>query len=298
MRFLRPHRFMELDTGGAGAGGAGGATPPPPPAGGGSGAPSPQPHGIAWLPVDADAELVGHVQNKGWKSAADAASAHRAAERLIGADRAGRTVTLPTDENDQAGWQAVYEKLGRPATAGDYKLPVPEGADPSFATAAAEQFHKLGIPLKAAQQLTAWWNEKAGAMTAAQTAAQQAAIEADVAVLDKDWGTEKAARIEVAKRGAQALGLDADAIEALQRSAGGSYTKTMKALAKVGDMVKESKVDGLDSPGSFSMTPEGAKAKKSQLMADQDWGKRASKNGSPEWNELTRLNRIISEAQP
>lgn len=283
MRFNLLHRLMFPD----GDGGSAGGSPPPPPA----------PHGIAWLPADADAELVGHVQNKGWKSAADAALAHRAAERLIGADRAGRTVTLPADENDQAGWQAVYEKLGRPASAADYKLPVPEGADASFATAAAEQFHKLGIPLKAAQQLTAWWNEKAGAISATQAAAEQAAIDADVAALDKDWGTEKAARIEVARRGAQALGLDANAIEALQKSAGGSFAKTMKALAKVGDMVAESKSDGLDNPGSFSMTPEGAKAKKASLMADQEWSKRASKNGSPEWAELTRLNTIISAAQ-
>lgn len=292
MRFNLP-RLMELDTGGNGSG-AGGATPPPPPAGGaGAPAPQPQPHGIAWLPPEADAELVGHVQNKGWKSAADAALAHRAAERLIGADRAGRTITLPTDENDQAGWQAVFEKLGRPAKAEDYKLPIPEGGDDTFAKAAAAKFHALGIPLKAAQQLTAWWNEQAGAITGAQTAAQQAAINADVEALDKDWGEQKAARTEVARRGALALGLDAAAIDALQK-AGGGYAKTMKALAKVGDMVAESKVDGLDNPGAFSMTPEGAKAKKSQLMADQEWVKRASKNGSPEWNELTRLNGIIT----
>jgi hypothetical protein len=252
-------------------------------------------HGIAWLPADADAELVGHVQNKGWQSAADAAKAHRAAEQLIGADRAGRTVTLPTDENDQPAWQKVWERLGRPANATDYKLPVPDGADPAFATEAATKFHELGVSTKQAQALSAWWNEKLAQVQQDEQKqlGQQTAEES--AVLQKDWGAEKDNRMELARRAAVTLGLDAAAIDAMQR--GGGYAKTMKALAKVGDMLREHGAEGMGDLGSFSMTPEGAAAKKKALIADKEWGKRAMLSGSPEWAELTKLNRIIASQQ-
>lgn len=269
------------------------AAAPPPPAG----------HGIAWLPADADAELIGHVQNKGWGSAADAAKAHREAEKLIGADRAGRTVVLPADENDQPGWQKVYERIGRPANAADYKLAVPEGGDPAFATAASAKFHELGIPLKAGQQLAAWWNEQSGAMGQQLATAEADALQAEDAQLTKEWGSERQARTEIARRGMRALatkaGLDEAAttksLELIEKGAG--MRGVMKMMALVGDLMREGGAEGIGTPGAFGMTPEGAQAKKTQLMADSDWRGKAMKSGSAEWAELTRLNGIIAASQ-
>lgn len=268
-------------------------TPPSPPAPP-TGTPPPAGHGIAWLPADADAELVGHVQNKGWQSPADAAKAHREAEKLIGADRAGRTLVLPTDENDTAGWGKVFDRLGRPASADAYKIAAPDGQDQTFAKATAAKFHELGVPLKQGQALAAWWNEQAGAMSTQQAAAEQQAWQAEDAQLTTDWGAERTMRTELARRAAVQLGIRPEAVDALQKVSG--FSGVMKAFAKVGDMLREHGAEGLSDLGSMGVTPEGAKAKRAQLMADKEWVGKAMVKNSAQWAELQKLDKIIAES--
>lgn len=281
-RFRTP-RLMEPE--GDGAGGAAGAPPAgmlpaaaPPPAG----------HGIAWLPADVDSELVGHVQNKGWTSAADAAKAHRAAEQLIGADRAGRTVTLPSGD-DPVEWGKVFDRMGRPANADGYQI---KGDDPAMTKAIATKFHELGIPLKAGQALSTWFSEQVAATGQVNAQAEAAAFQADNAALDAAWGGERAARTEFARRAAQQLGVKPETVAAIEKA--GGFAETLKLFAKMGDMLKEHGAEGLAAPGSYGMTPEGAKAKKTQLMADKDWSAKARVANSAEFAELTRLNKLIT----
>ena len=259
-------------------------TPPPTP-------PAPE-SGIAWLP-NADADTKGFIETKGWQSPADAVTSYRNIEKMLGADRAGRTVVLPTAE-DSPEWGAVFDKLGRPATPNDYKLPVPEGADPAFAGLASAKMHELGISAKQGQALAAWWNEQAGGASAAQQQADEAALAQDHAALERDWGNERTARTELARRAASTLGISEEAMTALEKVAG--FSGTMKALAKVGDMLREHGAEGLAEIGSFGMTPEGAKSRRAQLMADKDWGKRAMNPQSAEWAELQKLDRVIAQA--
>jgi len=289
------HVLMNAE-GGAPAGGAPAPAAPPagtPPA---APAPAPTPPAIAWLAPDADSELIGHVQNKQWGSPLDAVKSHRELEKMFGADRAGRTVTLPGDDTPDA-WGAVYDKLGRPPNADGYKLPVPEGADPAFAKAAASKFHELGLSAKQGEALTAWWNDQAGGMNLAQQQAQEQALQAEHQALAKDWGTgpDGAARKEMARRAAVHLGLDEGAIDAMEKVSG--YSKTLKALAKVGDMLREHGAEGMNEIGSFGMTPEGAKAKRTQLMADPAWRAKAMNPQSAEWAELQKMDRILASVQ-
>lgn len=288
---FRFHRLMRPDDGGNGGGGGGGGAPPPAPAPGPAPAPAPAPApGLAWLP-EADVATQGYVQNKGWSNPNDMLTGYRNLETMLGADRAGRTVVLPVDDNDAPAWGKVYDRMGRPANPADYKLPVPAGTDGAFATAASAKFHELGIPLKQAQALTAWWNEQSGGITAAQQQAEQTAIAADVATLQKDWGAQLPARTEIARRGAAAVGLDAGAIDALQKVAG--YAGVMKALAKIGDLTREGGAVGLSDIGGFGMTPEGATARRKELLADPEFRTKAMTANSSQWAELKRLDGII-----
>lgn len=290
IRFRTRYPFM--NQAGADGGQPGGVTPP-------AGAPpAPAPPAAAalpWMGDGADPELIGHAQNAGWKSPVDAARDHRNLEKLLGADRAGRTVVLPKDDATPAEWSDFYGKLGRPGTPDDYKLPVPAGADPAFAKVASAKFHELGLPAKSAQALATWWNEQAAASQAAADAKEQEALGQEHAALAKDWGNEAPMRRELAKRAATQLGLDEAAIDALEKV--GGYSKTMKALAKMGDLMREHGAEGLGEMGSFGMTPEGAKARRTQLMADKDWRAKAMVNNSAEWAELQKLDKLIAGQQ-
>lgn len=253
---------------------------------------SPAAPAIPWMADVSDPELIGHAQNAGWQSPADAVKSHRELQKLFGADRHGRTIVMPKDDATPAELADFYTKLGRPETPDGYKLPVPEGGDPAFAKQASAWFHELGIPGKAAQALTAKFNEHAASVVAAQAEAEQAALQAEHDALNKDWGSEAPMRRELAKRAGEKLGLGEAAINALEKAAG--FSGTMKALARMGDLLREGGAVGLDEIGSFGRTREGAMARKSQLLADKEWRAKAMNPNSREWAEMQQLDSIIA----
>lgn len=270
------------------AGGAAPANPAP------AAPTAPAAHGISWLAPDADPEIVGHVQNKAWKDPADAIKGHRELEKLLGADRAGRTVVLPKDDATDIERSAFFEKLGRPKSADDYGLQALPGADQEFAKAAAATFHANGFTKAQADGLMKWYNEAGQAAQAAQQAQEQAALEAEHKALEADWGTgpDAVARKEMARRAFGKLGLDEASVDALEKVVG--FSKVMKAFAKVGDMMREQSAEGLGEVGSFTTTREGAMARRSQLMADPKWRAAAMNPQSKEWAELQRLDRVLA----
>lgn len=251
---------------------------------------------VPWLAADVAPELVGVAQNAGWQGPADAVKSYHELQKLFGADRHGRTIVVPKDDAAPEEWAKFHEKLGRPADAKAYGIAVAEGADPKFAEGFTAKAHELGLSTKQAQALAGWYGEFGGAVTAEQAAATEAALAAEHQQLAKDWGTgpEAGMRRELAKRAAMHLGLDEGAIDAMEKVAG--FSKTMKALAKVGDLMRESGAEGLNELGSFGMTPEGAKAKKAQLMADPNWCKAAMNPASREWAEVQKLDSILAAA--
>jgi hypothetical protein len=62
-------------------------------------------------------------------------------------------------------------------------------------------------------------------------------------------------------------------------------------------MLREHGAEGLSELGSFTQTPEGAKAKRSQLIADREWAKRAMVPNSSEWAQLQKLDAVIASTR-
>jgi hypothetical protein len=92
------------------------ATSPPPP---------PPPPQAPWYEGKADAETIGHWDNKGWKKddpaaiAIEATKAARELQKHFGVP-ADQLLKLPKDSADDAGWKAVYSRLGVPSEPKEY----------------------------------------------------------------------------------------------------------------------------------------------------------------------------------
>lgn len=246
-----------------------------------------------WFSGFQDPQLREWVQAAGVKDPESAAAKALSLERMLGADRAGRTVVIPSDDDPKA-WADVHAKLGRPAAPTDYKIPVPDGGDPQFAAAAAGAFHAAGLTAKQAESVSAWWNEHVGKQMAEANAQEAAALKKEHDALQADWGNGPAyeQQKELARRAAVSLGLDAASIDALEKVAG--FSKVMKAFAKVGKSMGESEAVGMGERQSFAITPEAAKGEKARLMADAEWRAKAQVPNSAQWAQLTRLNEVIA----
>lgn len=182
------------------------------------------------------------VTAKGWKTPTEAIDSYTNLERLIGADKAGRTIVLPKDANDVEGTKAFRAKLGVPEKAEDYKLPVPEGQDPALATWASSEFHRLGVPTSAAQGFVEAWNKKMGEMVAANTAADEAAVTEDMTKLKTALGAQYPVHEEMAKRVitqfGKVAGLDQETIASIAASIGKS-SNVFKLFAAMGKSIGE-----------------------------------------------------------
>lgn len=249
-------------------------------------APAPAPAAGSWYDSIEDGDLKGYVQNKGWKDPVELANGYRNLEKLLG----GEKVPLPKGADDAEGWSRVYDALGRPKSADEYSLAVPEGGSPEFAKAAAGKFHELGLSKTQAEALTTWYNEQAQTQISGMQQAQAAKVEQDMQALRGEWGQAWDENVELGRRAARQFGLDAGKLEALENAFGTG--EMLKFMSKIGRGLTEHTFEGGRSTNSFGMTPEAAKQRINALREDRDFTSKYLAGNTDARSEMQRLMEV------
>lgn len=233
----------------------------------------------------------------------------REQHRLLGQYQGGAgTIVLPKDPTDTKAMDAVYDKLGRPKAATDYKIEIPQGGDSAFALEAAGAFHKVGLNQSQVETLTKWWNEYAGKVSGA-TEAETATKDAEaIDNVQKEWGVNEKANAEIATRGlnlvGKTLGWDANKMEQMRNSGSctfnaGEMLKLSKAMGDMGKTTGDSFEGGGPGarPNGGGMSPGDAKAKINLLQSDKAFYTRLQAkdaNAQKEWDDLHKLAAMAS----
>ena len=277
------------------AGDAGAPTTPSAPAGGS--APAAAPAGDAWYSGIQNQDVRVWAEAKGFKDPLAAAESAYNLEKLIGFDRAGKTVVMPDENSPPEVRQAFLSKLGVPETVEGYKLPVPEGMPDTFAKAAASWMHEAGIPAKAGEQLAAKWNEFQTAQMTEQQQALAVKSEQEFNGLKTEWGAAFDQNLELGKRAAlQFIPGDpaqrAATLQALEQAMGTG--QLLKFMANVGKGLGEHKMLGGEQTGGM-LTPAQAQQRIAELKSNKDWSA-AYLAGDKSKNK--ELQDLISMANP
>lgn len=261
--------FLDDEAGAGGAGGGDGGAA----AGAGAGAAA-----APWY-TGADADLIGHIQNRGLhektpaEAALEFAKAHREAEKHIGVP-ADQLLRMPKDANDADGWGKVYDRLGVPKEAKDYDF---AGVKTAAGTELGDDFAELLRGAGAKYHLTkdqvsglardlleyGEKNETTG------TAVDQAGVQQQQEGLKKDWATNYDANKFIAQQGAKALGVSNEEFAKMFETDGGA--RMLQMFHKVGVMAGEDKfiTNGNNSGGKGgALTKEQAISTKNDLMQD------------------------------
>lgn len=249
-------------------------------------APAPAPAAGSWYDSIEDGDLKGYVQNKGWKDPVELANGYRNLEKLLGSEK----IPMPKGAEDKDGWGRVYDALGRPKSADEYALTVPEGGSPEFAKAAAGKFHELGLSKAQAEALTTWYNEQAISQIGASQQAQAAKVEQDMQALRGEWGQAWDENVELGRRAARQFGLDGGKLEALENAFGTG--EMLKFMARIGRGLTEHTFEGGRSTNSFGMTPEAAKQRISALREDRDFTAKYLSGNADARSEMQRLMEV------
>lgn len=211
------------------------------------------------------------IQGKGWKSPADAVKAYASAQALLGKGGQGG-LQLPKDDAPAEDWGKFYDSLGRPKSADEYKLTVPDGQDDTFAKTAATWMHEAGLHPRQASALAGKWNEFVEAQAKAEEEAFGQKSAAELGQLKKEWGNEYDANVEFSKRALKAAGMTEEEGAALERALG--LGKAVKLMAQLGRSLREDSAEGDRRGGAFKMSAEDAKARYQANQADEGFRKR------------------------
>lgn len=256
---------------------------------GGSG----QPAAFDWASQGLDADTLGFVSTKGFKGPGDVLSSYRNMEKLLGVP-AENVIKLPKDANDKAGWDAVWGRLGRPAKAEDYKLPIPQGEDGAFAKETAQWFFDAGVPAPMAQAVTEKFNAYMNGLQAKELETYNAKIEAESAELKKEWaGDLYAKNLALAKQAAVSLGVTNEMFATLEKTVG--YTPVLKMFQKLGAMFGDPAFDAGGEASGFGeggMTPEQAQNQIKELRADPGFVKKYLAGDAESRSRMNKLHQI------
>lgn len=267
----------------AAAGNTGGNNAASNPPADGSNAGSNPPASGNWYDNIQDTELKGYVQNKGWKDPSELAVGYKNLEKLLG----GEKLPMPKGADDAEGWSRVYDALGRPKEASEYKLPVPEGDSGEFAKMASEVFHKNGISQQQAQALAEWWNGQQAGMVQQQQQAMAQKAEADLTALKSEWGQAWDENINLGQRAAREFGLDQAKLNAIENAMGTG--EMLKFMAKIGRGLTEHNFEGGNSTQGFGMTPQAAQQRITALRADKEFSAKYLAGNADAKQEMQRL---------
>lgn len=249
----------------------------------------------AWFSGFSDDNLKGYVQSKNFKTPEALAKSYQNLETLMGEDKAGNTVVLPKTREDAEGWNAIYDKLGRPGKPDGYQLEVPEGVDPTFSKEASETFHKLGLTAEQGQNLAQWWNAKAMGMQEAINAQKQAQFKAEDEALRNEWGPKFVENVAKARNAQKALGIDDATIDTIAGAIG--HKGAMNLLQKIGSLSAEDKFIGSNgASGSVgSMDISQARYEMQKLKNNPDFRKKILSGDLDAKAQVARLTNIINQ---
>jgi len=224
-----------------------------------------------WLSGVEDPDLRGWAEAKGMQNVqpGDVLRSYQNLEKVMGADKAGRTVVLPGPDADEATRNEFYTKLGRPDAADKYELPVPEGDDGAMAEWGSGVFFEAGLTAAQAQIVSERWNEKmAGLQQQASDASQATAQEAEQQ-LRRDWGAAYDRKMNGIDEAANRLGMNQDQLQGLRSSMG--PVAALQFVDGLAGKLGEADMDTGGDNQNGTLTPAAAQEALAKLNMDKDF---------------------------
>ena len=224
-------------------------------------------------------------------------------EKLIGHDKAGRTLVIPKDDATPEEIKAFHVKLGVPDSPDGYVLKLPEGTPDATKKAMATWMHEAGVPPKSAEKLVDSFVKYSGEQEA--TARQSLIADGDKAFAEQTtaWGKEADANIELGKRfAAQALpekvkldnGTEVSRQDFLETifNRTGATRAFLQMFAAAGKGLGEHKLLTNGEAPQGVMSAQQAQQRIAALRADPEWSKAYVNGDKGKLAEMTKLNQI------
>ena len=228
---------------------------------------------VASSPLDSfeDSSLAEYATTKGFDKAGfeGVVKSYSHLEKMMGADKAGRTVTLLGDDATPEQKSEFFGKLGRPESADKYSFALPEGADTTRLDALRTTAHELGLSDAQFNGLaTADAEYNGSAAEEGESNNALAAKEAETS-LRKEWGAAYDNRVAGIDAAAKSLSIGDDQLNGLRDAMG--PVEAMKFVDNLAVQLRDDSVDLGTSQISGLKTPEQAKQDMGELQMSKEF---------------------------
>jgi len=228
--------------------------------------------GAGWIEGVQDPTTKAWAEAKGLQNGSfeNVLGSYHNLEKMVGADKAGRTITLLADDASQEDRDTYYNKLGRPENAAQYSVALPEGTtDDTRLVMMREAAHKAGV--SDAQLMALADADAAYISSVTQGKADEVAVSAADAEtqLRKDWGAAfelKVAQIDVV---AHKLGMSDGQLNGLREAMG--PVEAMKFVDGLNTKMGDHSFEEGESIIPGYKTPEQAKVELSELTMNKEF---------------------------
>ena len=253
-----------------------------------------------WYDTIEDPTVKTWAAAKGFKDPLAATESAYHLEKLLGFDRAGRTLVIPDEKSTPEEIKAYNAKVGIPESPDGYNIRGSDGQPTEFGKWASELFHKAGVPAKSAESIVKAFTEYTSAETAKQDQVFAAQADLDMKTINAEWGAASAQNMELAKRAAAQFipGTPEErqeSLSAIERAMG--TAAMLRLFARIGGGLGEHKMHGDTGSGSGLMTPAQAQQRINELKADKTWASRYTTGGTAS-KEFKEMQDLISMAYP
>lgn len=231
----------------------------------------------ASLPED----LRDNATLKNYSDVAALAKSHVHAQKMIGAEK----IPLPGKDATDADWEGVYNRLGRPATPDEYKLPegvFPEGVelDSTLTKTYLEKFHQAGLTQRQTEAVMRSHGEIVKGIIEQQEQASKEALDMGRSTLRKEWGRAYDQNLELARKTVREFGTP----DLQSRFTDDSLLRdpeVTRMLATLGEHMQGDIGMGTAHSDASAMTPEQAQNKINELMRDSEFQLARANPGHP-----------------
>jgi hypothetical protein len=219
------------------------------------------------------------------KSVDALASSYINLQSHLGRDKIVKPVT---DED----WNGVYNFLGRPETAKDYKIEIakdlPDPIKNQFNDEALNSFkeisHSLGLNEKQLQGLFGWYAQNQAGAFAQMQEKQGKSLEEGERALHAEWGRAYEQNVGFARQAFEEYGGE-ELAQLMETSGLGNHPAVLRTFANIAKATMADKdLAGKENQQSLILTPQEAKAEAATIMAHPAYMDRQH----PEHNAMVR----------
>ena len=218
-----------------------------------------------------DPDLRTYAEGKGFDKAGfeGVVKSYSHLEKIMSADKAGRTVLLLGDDPTEEQSNEFFSKLGRPKDAAGYEIAAPEGEDGAFAKWAGDAFFSAGLSRTQAAKITEAWGAYSEGVTQTATDAMNLDSVDAQAELKKDWGAAYEQKVKGVDAAAARLGFTEGQLVGLRNTMGAAAT--MRFIDGLNTKMGDHNFDSGESVMSNLKTPEQARLELGELTMSKEF---------------------------